>query len=190
MVSGEPKGQTICIIVFFLLLGQRLSQRLSPAGAAFSQQHSPDKCCRVLISRSLLMTWATMIAYPVQLLYADSQGLEEPQGVLYTDCHALFAGQWADLQAEESRQAASAGSVVPFTLDLAGSLKRKAVSSRLQRYALSVTALHSACEVRLAVTVAHALTAVRLLACMARNVCVVYKAGKRQLYTTLLVQLM
>ena len=39
-------------------------------------------------------------------------------------------------------------------------------------------------------TVAHALTAMRLLACMARNVCVVYEASKPQLYTTLLVQLM
>ncbi len=79
-----------------------------------------------------------MVACPVQLPYADSQGLEETQGVLYTDCHALFVGQWADLQAKESRQAASAGSAVPFTLDLAGSMKRKAVSSRLQRYAPGV----------------------------------------------------
>jgi hypothetical protein len=85
------------------------------------------------------MAWAIMIAYPVQLPYAHSQGLQEMQAFLYTDCHALFVGQWADLPAEESRQAASAGSAVPFTLDLASSMKRKAVSSRLQRYALSVT---------------------------------------------------
>ncbi len=87
-----------------------------------------------------------MIASLVQLPCADSQGLEEMQKFLYTDCHALFVGQWADLQAEESRQAASAGSAVPFTLDLAGSMKRKAVSSRLQQYALGV--IHCTAHVR------------------------------------------
>jgi len=56
----------------------------------------------VPISRILLMAWAIMIAYPVQLPYAHSQGLEEMQAFLYTDCHALFVGQWADLPAEES----------------------------------------------------------------------------------------
>lgn len=67
--------------------------------------------------------------------FGDEEEEEDEAGPMegVTEALADVGGQWADLQAEESRQAASAGSVVPFTLDLAGSMKRKAVSSRLQR---------------------------------------------------------
>lgn len=48
----------------------------------------------------------------------------------------VAAGQWADWRPDDSRPAESpalASSNVPFMLDLANSMKRKAVSSRLQR---------------------------------------------------------
>ncbi|DBA76613.1 TPA: hypothetical protein ACH3X2_008661 [Trebouxia sp. C0005] len=67
--------------------------------------------------------------------FGDEEEEEDEAGPMEGVTEALpdAGGQWADVQGEDSRQAASAGSAVPFILDLAGSMKRKAVSSRLQR---------------------------------------------------------
>ena len=55
-------------------------------------------------------------------------------------CRAEGGGPWSEWQSTGDRgPAASAGPTLPFTLDLANSIQRKAVSSRLQRWAANAS---------------------------------------------------
>lgn len=70
--------------------------------------------------------------------FGDEEEEEDEAGPMegMTEAVPDAAGQWADWRPEDSQPALAAaptGSSVPFMLDLAHSMKRQAVSSRLQR---------------------------------------------------------